>query len=362
MDAVFLARGSFGSVSLVNQTEVRTKDGLTFEKNKMRAVKVGKISDAELEILQAGIKNIPKYVSHKQKNEGTAVTMQVARRAEIKKADLLKVVEGVSRAVVELNYKFKSDGKLKAGERVIHHDIKPENIGMTKGGKIKLLDWGSAKIVSDSVMTPPDEGATYLYIPPEGYCGVSASEKNDSWALGATLLKYATGKPVIERMYPVAFMTSVSMLQSEEALKAYLGESEMDQRTIEIRTKSQSEFQANLMEVTSDPEIDEKAKMLILRLLDTNPETRLSLEDALHIIEESKAPETPDKNTSPEARTSSELTFSSVSASDASESSDSEEIEEELEHLVSELSLDGISGASEVQTDEDCLCSELAND
>jgi hypothetical protein len=48
------------------------------------------------------------------------------------------VAEGVSKPIVDLNNKYKSDKNLRGGEQIIHHDIKSENIGMSQGGKIKL--------------------------------------------------------------------------------------------------------------------------------------------------------------------------------------------------------------------------------
>jgi serine/threonine protein kinase len=362
MDSVKLGKGAYGSVSLISQTEVRTKDGLTFEKSKKRAVKVGRISDNELAVLQAGIKNIPKYVSHSTSDSETMVTMQVAKKANIKKSDLLKVAEGVARAIVDLNTKFKSDGKLRGDERMIHHDIKPENIGMTKGGKIKLLDWGSAKIVSKDSMTNPLSGATSLYLPPEACTGASATEKNDSWALGATLFKYATGRALLARKNEFSFSFALGMLQSEEVLKSTLGEDCLAGAAAVARESAKKEFQANLMEIACDPEIDDKTSMLIIRLLDINPEARLSLEGALEMIDKFNTPVTPVKNTSPAPRAESGHTLSSVSISSASNETEPNEVEEDLDYTPVNFNLDDSIELSEVKTAEDCGYGELSND
>jgi serine/threonine protein kinase len=356
-----LGSGASGSVSLVKQLEERSKDGVTSTKTKMRAVKVGSFGDHELTALQAGIKNIPKFVSKKETAHGTAVTMQLAKIGDVKKTDLLKVAEGVSRAIVDLNDKFKSDGKLKEGERLIHQDIKPQNIGMTKSGKIKLLDWGSAKIIKSGEKASPTAGATPLYIPPEACTGSSPTGKNDSWALGATLFKYATGRNLLARDNPIAFILSLGTLQSEETLQALSKTGTISEIIASTRKIALKEFNDNKIQFIEDPEIDEKVKVLVLRLLEINPEERLSLEEALELIEKFKKPATPLENVTPLTKLNSAYTLSSVPISKGSKDSDSYEVEEDLEHSVLTSATSYSGEIFEVETADDCLVAELTD-
>lgn len=69
---------------------------------------------------------------------------------------------------------------------VLHRDIKPANIMLTSNGRIKLIDFGSARVLKESnrdtkILVTPG------YAPPEQYGFASTDERSDIYALGMTL-------------------------------------------------------------------------------------------------------------------------------------------------------------------------------
>ncbi|MCG6154321.1 serine/threonine-protein kinase [Rubinisphaera margarita] len=81
---------------------------------------------------------------------------------------------------------------------LIHRDIKPDNILVTKTGMVKVADLGLAKAVDDDQsMTQSGTGmGTPLYMPPEQARNAKyVDQRSDIYALGCTLYRYLTGVP-----------------------------------------------------------------------------------------------------------------------------------------------------------------------
>lgn len=80
--------------------------------------------------------------------------------------------------------------------KIIHRDIKPDNILVTKNGAVKLADLGLAKATDeDQSMTQSGTGlGTPLYMPPEQARNAKHVDlRSDIYALGCTLYKLLTG-------------------------------------------------------------------------------------------------------------------------------------------------------------------------
>lgn len=83
---------------------------------------------------------------------------------------------------------------------VLHRDLKPANIKLTPDNRIKLVDFGLAKIlVTDDMrtITVIQGQGTALYTPMEQYAGEfdRTDARSDIYALGATLYTLLTGSP-----------------------------------------------------------------------------------------------------------------------------------------------------------------------
>ena len=76
---------------------------------------------------------------------------------------------------------------------IIHRDIKPQNIIISKDGKVKVTDFGIAKATTSNTITSNAMGSVY-YISPEQARGGYSDEKSDIYSLGVTLYEMLTGQ------------------------------------------------------------------------------------------------------------------------------------------------------------------------
>lgn len=76
---------------------------------------------------------------------------------------------------------------------IIHRDIKPQNIIISKEGKVKVTDFGIAKAASSETITSNAMGSVH-YISPEQARGGFSDEKSDIYSLGVTLYEMLTGR------------------------------------------------------------------------------------------------------------------------------------------------------------------------
>lgn len=76
---------------------------------------------------------------------------------------------------------------------LIHRDIKPQNIMISKDGKVKVTDFGIAKAVTSNTVTTNAMGSVH-YSSPEQVRGGFSDQKSDIYSIGITLFEMATGE------------------------------------------------------------------------------------------------------------------------------------------------------------------------
>ncbi|MDX9721189.1 MAG: protein kinase [Myxococcota bacterium] len=80
---------------------------------------------------------------------------------------------------------------------VVHRDLTPRNVFLTDDGKLKLLDFGLARLeprLPEDTNTPIVRGGTPLYMAPEQWLGEAQDYRTDLWALGILIHEMLSGQ------------------------------------------------------------------------------------------------------------------------------------------------------------------------
>lgn len=162
-------------------------------------------------------------------------------------------------------------------KNVLHRDLKPQNLLITKGGELKLADFGLARAFGIPVRCYSAEVVTLWYRPPDVLFGAKIYTTSiDIWSAGCIFAEISNaGKPLfpgtdvddqLKRIFCVLGTPTESTWPDAATLPEY---------------KCYPPFAPNGSLARQVPKLNSDGLDLLTKLLVCNPEQRLSADDAL---------------------------------------------------------------------------------
>ena len=114
--------------------------------------------------------------------EGITLKQYIEKKARLSVKEAISIAIQVSMGIEAAH-----------NNHIIHRDIKPQNIMISKEGKVKVTDFGIAKAVTSNTITSNVMGSVH-YTSPEQARGGYSDEKSDIYSLGITMFEMLTGR------------------------------------------------------------------------------------------------------------------------------------------------------------------------
>ena len=197
-----LGRGGMGVVWLAQDEELSREAALKFLPEIVAMDKVA-VSDLKREVRRAidlSHPNIVKIHDFLTDSRTVAVSMEylagdTLAALRLDQPDQVFSVEILSPWVAQL---CSALDYAHHDAQVVHRDLKPANLMIDGKGRLKILDFGIAASISDSVSRVSNKGSTSgtpVYMSPQQMMGEDPAVTDDVYSLGATLFELLVGKP-----------------------------------------------------------------------------------------------------------------------------------------------------------------------
>ena len=137
---------------------------------------------------------------------------------------------------------------------IVHRDIKPENLLLDREGRVKIADFGIAKIIgSDADISTADEApqtatlasvaGTPQYMAPEQKAHRVTDHRADIYSLGVVLYELLTGELPADQLQPPSRKVQIDVRLDEIVLRAL-------EKTPELRYQTAGEFRTQVETMT----------------------------------------------------------------------------------------------------------------
>jgi len=104
---------------------------------------------------------------------------------------------------------------------IVHRDVKPQNILIDKDGRVRILDFGLAKLKKDAMLTQPGSTVgTVAYMSPEQAQGMEVDQRSDIFSFGVVLYEMITSQLPFKGEHDAAMIYSI-IHETPEPLARY---------------------------------------------------------------------------------------------------------------------------------------------
>jgi non-specific serine/threonine protein kinase len=216
-----LGEGGMGEVFLAEDTKLKRKVALKFLPQEI-ASRAEERERFKLEAQAAAALNHPNITTvHaiEEIEEKTCIVMEYIDGQELKekiKAGAMNFEEALKIAIQI------ADGLQVAHERgVVHRDIKGSNIMLTGTGRVKIMDFGLAKLAGVSKLTKSGTTVgTTSYMSPEQIQAMEVDHRTDLWSFGVLLYEMLTGQLPFRGAYDAAIIYEI-LNEEPEAIQRF---------------------------------------------------------------------------------------------------------------------------------------------
>ncbi|XP_030279926.1 cyclin-dependent kinase 16-like isoform X3 [Sparus aurata] len=161
--------------------------------------------------------------------------------------------------------------------KVLHRDLKPQNLLINEKGELKLADFGLARAKSVPTKTYSNEVVTLWYRPPDVLLGSTEySTPIDMWGVGCIFYEMITGRPLFPGSTVEDELHLIFRILGTPTEETWPGITTSE----EFKTYNFPRYQAEPL-VNHAPRIDNDGHELLSMLLQFEAKKRVSAEDAL---------------------------------------------------------------------------------
>ncbi|KAM5482206.1 negative regulator of the PHO system [Microsporum audouinii] len=160
--------------------------------------------------------------------------------------------------------------------RVLHRDLKPQNLLINNKGQLKLADFGLARAFGIPVNTFSNEVVTLWYRAPDVLLGSRTYNTSiDIWSAGCIMAEMYTGRPLFPGTTNEDQLQKIFRLMGTPSERSWPGISQFPEYKPNFHVYATQDLRLIL------PQIDQLGLDLLSRMLQLRPEMRISAAEAL---------------------------------------------------------------------------------